>query len=92
MPNEPTQVRVNIYLDDPELKREIKIAAANRGVTLSAFCVEAIRHELARDGSKKDQKPAESALVAGAALDRLRAAIGPVGIPVRELIDEGRTM
>lgn len=90
MSSEPTQVRVNIYLDEPELKREIKIAAANRGVTLSAFCVEAIRHELARDESKKDQQPSESALVAGEALDRLRAEIGPVGIPVRELIDEGR--
>jgi len=90
MPDEPKHVRVNIYLDDPELKREIKIAAAKRGVTLSAFCVEAIRHELTGDGSEKTQETPKSALIAGEALDRLRAEIGPVGIPVRELIDEGR--
>jgi len=91
MPTEPAQVRVNIYLDDPDMKREIKIAAANRGVTQSAYCVQAIRQRLesertaetASDTKHRRREVAE-------ALDQLQAEIGPVGIPVRELIDEGR--
>lgn len=87
---DPTPVRVNIYLEDPDMKREIKIAAANRGVTLSAYCVEAIRQKLGRDGSEGTRESSRKSRFAAEALDRLRAEIGPIGIPIRELIDEGR--
>ena len=86
----PVQVRVNIYLDDPDLKREIKIAAANGGVTLSAYCVEAIQQRLAREQSQMVRKAKPTTLDAAQAMDQLRGEIGPIGIPVRELIDEGR--
>ena len=91
MTTEPTQIRVNIYLDDPDLKREIKIAAANRGVTQSAYCVEAIRQRLERERSADTAAGSrQRSRDVAKALDQLRAEIGPVGIPVRDLIDEGR--
>ncbi|MGB5162383.1 MAG: CopG family transcriptional regulator [Thermoanaerobaculia bacterium] len=91
MTTEPPQARVNIYLDDPDLKREIKIAAANRGVTQSAYCVEAIRQRLERERSAETAAGSrQRSRDVAKALDQLRAEIGPVGIPVRDLIDEGR--
>ena len=81
---------MNIYLDDPDLKRAIRVAAANHGVTLSAYCVEAIRRRLGRDLFAGDEDPGERSREIALAMDRLRREIGPVGIPVRELIDEGR--
>jgi hypothetical protein len=91
MVTDTKQVRVNIYLDDPEMKREIKIAAANRSVTQSAYCVEAIRQRLERERSVETAAGSRPrSRDAAKALDRLRVEIGPVGIPVRDLIDEGR--
>lgn len=84
------QVRVNIYLDDPALKREIKIAAANQGVSLSAYCVDAIREKLSRARSAASARSDLQRREAVVALDELRTEIGPIGISVRELIDEGR--
>jgi hypothetical protein len=81
--------RVNIYLDDPRLRETIKIAAARSGSTVSAYCLEAIRRRLAEDGLL----PAAAAAGphrAAERLDRLRRAIGPIGVPVSELIAEGR--
>ena len=90
--SETTQVRVNIYLDDPVLKREIKVAAANQGVSLSAYCVDAIREKLSRARSGAIVRSELEHRETAAALDRLRTEIGPIGISVRELIDEGRRM
>jgi hypothetical protein len=86
-----THVRVNIYLDDPGLKREIKMAAADLGVSLSSFCVEAIRDKLRRSASEASARQEMELQKAAAAMDRLRSEIGPVGISVRELLDEGRS-
>lgn len=90
MATESTPVRVNIYLDDPNLKREIKIAAAKHRVTVSAFCVEAIRQRLRGEQSRLELAARESENQAARALDQLRLEIGRIGIPVGELIDEGR--
>ncbi len=87
--SDKTQVRVNIYLDDPGLKREIKIAAADQGVSQSTFCVEAIRDRLKRSRSEVAAQEARKHQESAADLDRLRAEIGPIGISVRDLIDEG---
>ncbi len=90
--SETIPVRVNIYLDDPELKRKIKVAAANGGVTLSAYCVEAIEEKLSRARSRAIATSELEQRETAAALDRLRTEIGPIGISVRELIDKGRRM
>lgn len=82
--------RLNIYLDGPDLREKIRIAAARRGVTLSAYCLEAIRHRLAEDGLLPASEAKIEARAAAQALDRLRSQIGPIGMPVRDLIAEGR--
>jgi len=86
-----TYPRLNIYLDDAELRTELKIAAARAGVSLSAYCLEAIRARLAGDESGATaQKAPTSPMAAARAFDRLRRRIGPIGIPVSELVREGR--
>lgn len=82
--------RLNIYLDDPHLHETIRVAAARRGITLSAYCVEAIRQRLAEDGLLPAATVESTPQAAAQALDRLRRQIGPIGIPVRDLIAEGR--
>ena len=86
--------RINIYLHDPELRTQIKIAAARQGVTVSAYCLGAILDRLQEqspsavrsEGAEQPESPQDAAQ----ALDRLRRQIGRVGVPVRELIAEGR--
>jgi hypothetical protein len=80
--------RLNIYLDEPGLRQAVRVAAAREGVTLSGYCVRAVRDRLVEEGflpGDSDQR-AEAAR----AMDRIRQQIGPVGAPVRELIHEGR--
>lgn len=81
--------RVNIYLDDPHLRIAIKVAAARSGITVSAYCLQAIRRRLADDGLIPHQA-GPGVKQAAASLDRLRRQVGPIGISVRELIAEGR--
>lgn len=88
MSSTPRQLRLNIYLDEPNLRQAVKVAAAKEGVTLSAYCVRAVRRQLVEEGFLPgfEERRAEAAR----AMDRLRRQIGPIGVPVRELIDEGR--
>jgi|GEM_PF-1376445 hypothetical protein len=92
MKSNKAYVRLNIYLDEPELHKRIKIAAARNRMTISAYCCEAIRRRLAEDGllppSLEEEK--QRARAAAEVLDRLRTSIGPIGIPVVKLIEEGR--
>ena len=99
MSTSQTYPRLNIYLDSGELRRRIKIAAASAGVSLSAWCLQAIRARLQSEGESGADAgdPAVGAagrpgspVAAAEALDRLRRQIGPIGVPVSELIQEGR--
>ena len=80
--------RLNIYLDPPELRELVRLAALRRGESASAWCLEAILRRLRSEGLA----PATQARAREAAhdLDRIRASIGRLGVPVRELIDDGR--
>jgi len=80
--------RLNIYLDDYQLKGQVRVAAARAGVTLSQYCVVAIRRRLEEDGI--GAPTADTARSAAAAIDRARKRNGPLGIPVRDLINEGQ--
>ena len=40
----------NVYLDDYQLKGQVRVAAARSGLTLSQYCVSAIRRRLAEEG------------------------------------------
>lgn len=82
---------LNIYQDNPDLQEQIKIAARNRGISVKAYWLRAIRQQLAEDGvleqtSLQKVSPEESA----AALDKLRKRIGPIGSSVTDLVAEGR--
>lgn len=88
MPTTPRQLRLNIYLDEPDLRQAVKIAAAKEGVTVSAYCVKAVRRQLVDEGFLPGS--AERQAEAARAMDLLRRQIGPIGVPVRELIDHGR--
>ena len=81
--------RLNIYLDRPGLRETIKVAAARRGVTVSAFCLEAIRRRLTEEGYLPSSEMT-TAQAAAKSLDDLRHQIGPIGLPVRDLIAAGR--
>ncbi len=91
MPSGFVRPRLNIYLDDPHLQEYIKIAAARRQLSLSAYCLQAIRQQLAEDGILHAQPEEErtKAQAAAISLDHLRGTVGPVGIPVSQLIAEG---
>lgn len=66
--------------------------AAQKGMSVSAYCLQAIRQQLAKDeatGPSSEEKLTEAAKAARR-LDELREELGPIGIPVTELIAEGR--
>lgn len=82
-----TRARLNIYLDDPGLHEKVKIAAARRGVSMSAYALLALRQLLAQDGLlSTEEGPQEAAR----RLDELRRRVGPLGVPVQTLVEEGR--
>lgn len=80
-------IKLSVYLDDPSLREKVKIAAARRGISISTYVLEALRERLARDEMLREEViPQEAAK----ALDALRTQIGPIGVPVRLLVEEGR--
>ena len=79
--------RLSVYLDDPSLRETVKIAAARQGVSISAYVLQALRDRLSKEGLLHDEWTAQEA---ARILDTLRTQTGPIGIPVRDLIDEGR--
>ena len=87
--NTRRHVRLSIDLDEPELHRVIETAAARQGVTLSAYCLQAVCNRLREEGVLPGDSGTRSE-EAARALDRLRRRIGPIGAPVSELISEGR--
>ena len=87
--------RINIYLDDPSLRAQIKIAPARHGVTISTYCVDAIRHQLSQEGlltmsTAGVPESQAAATLAAQKLDKLRQQLGTIGVSVRDLIAEGR--
>jgi len=90
MAKPPTYLRLNIYVDRSDLREAVKIAAARCGVTLSAYCLEAIRLRLMEEGFLPRQEREVSQQQAARALDSLRTKVGPIGVPVSDLIAQGR--
>ena len=82
-------VRLNIYLDDPAVRDKVRAAATARGMTISEYCLMAIKAQLERDPAA-DERALERRRKAAEAIDRLRRKIGPIGIPVSALVREGR--
>jgi predicted transcriptional regulator len=78
--------KVSIYLGDPELRRRLKLAAAKRDTTISAFCEEAIREKLAHEESDVSG----TAWAAARRLDARRSRLGHIKISTADLVKEGR--
>jgi hypothetical protein len=89
------KARLSLYLEDEEVKRQIKVAAARRGVAVTDYCAEAIQERLVRDGERgiADSKPGNAnkeRLEFLSRMDKLRNEIGPIGVPTSELVEHGR--
>ena len=83
------KARLGLYLEDEEIKKRIKIAAAKRGISTTVYCAEAIKERLVREGELNDESDGgRKALLSR--MDRLRREIGPVGASTSELVNEGR--
>lgn len=87
-----TKTRLGIYLDDEETKRQVKVAAAKRGMTVTEYCAQAIVERLVRDGERKAGRPKtkEERLELIRQMQELRDKIGPIGVPTWQLVEEGR--
>ena len=83
------KARLGLYLEDEEIKKQIKIAAARRGISTTAYCAEAIRERLQKDGEMGD-KVSKDRLTLLSRMDKLRQEVGPVGTTTAELVEEGR--
>ena len=58
-------VRLNIYVHDPLIRRRIKTAAAQKDISVSEYCLQAIADQLAREaemGLKRNDTSLEMAL------------------------------
>jgi uncharacterized protein (DUF1778 family) len=88
------RARLSLYLRDDKFRRQIKVAAAKRGLSISDYCMKAIERQLMQDGelSVRDVFAATEGYRASviARMDRLREEIGPVDLSAAELIKEGR--
>lgn len=88
------RARLSLYLKDDALRRQIKVAAAKRDMSVTDYCTKAIEQQLIRDGEvslgKAPPLTREDKLSLSNRMDRLREEIGPIGISVSELIKEGR--
>lgn len=83
------KARLGLYLEDEIIRRQIKVAAAKRGMSTTAYCTQAIKERLMRDGEIVDKSNGnKKALLAR--IERLRQEIGPVGMPAAKLVKAGR--
>ena len=83
------KARLGLYLEDEETKKQIKIAAARRGISATAYCTEAIRERLQKDGEMTD-RVSKDRLALLSRMDNLRQEIGHVGTTTADLVAEGR--
>jgi len=85
-----TKARLGLYLEDEEIKRQIKVAAAKRGMTATDYCARAIEERLIKDGERNARGEAKDKVAFLSRMDELRQEIGPIGMSTAELVEEGR--
>jgi hypothetical protein len=83
------KARLGLYLEDEDIKKRIKIAAAKRGVSTTIYCAQAIEERLKREGELSD-KETENKRTFLLRVDKLRKELGPINISTAELVKEGR--
>jgi hypothetical protein len=84
------KARLGLYLEDEEIKKQIKVAAAKRGMTATDYCAQAIEERLMKDGERKTQNKGHEKAAFLSRMDKLRQEIGPIGALTAELVEEGR--
>jgi len=84
------KTRLGLYLEDEEVKKQIKVAAAKRGMTVTDYCAQAIEDRLISDGEKSIKDRSKNKIAFLFRMDKLREEIGPIGISTSELVEEGR--
>jgi hypothetical protein len=47
-----TPIRLNIYIKDPAIRRQVKAASAKRDISVSEYCLRAITSQLIKDGER----------------------------------------
>ena len=60
-------VRLNIYINDPTIRRQVKTAAAKQDISVSEYCLRAITVQLMKDGEKP---PKEESNLLKAAIEK----------------------
>lgn len=83
------KARLGLYLEDEDIKKQIKIAAAKRGVSTTAYCAQAIKERLVREGEMSGEAD-EGKTAFLYRVDKLRGEIGPIKKSAAELVKEGR--
>jgi hypothetical protein len=81
------KARLGLYVESEEVKKRIKIAAARRGISATAYCTRAIEEKLARDGEENDLEKKKALITR---MDELSDEIGPIGMTASELVKAGR--
>ncbi len=84
------KARLGLYLKDEEIKRQIKMAAAKRGMTATKYCAQAIEERLTRDGERNARDENMNRMAFLARMDKLREEIGSIDMSTAELVEEGR--
>lgn len=86
--------RLNIYVHDPTIRRQVKAAAARRDLSLSQYCLRAITAQLVRDGERSPGPEAprvrEEAVAAARRFQAERFAGQVFAVSSAELIQEAR--
>lgn len=62
-------VRINIYAHDSEIRRQIRTRAAQKDLSISEYCLQAISSQLARD---RDSLEEEGKGILGSAVEKAR--------------------
>ncbi len=55
--------RLNIYVHDAQLRRQVRAAAAHRDLSISEYCLRAITAQLIRDGERRPEGVERGGLV-----------------------------
>jgi hypothetical protein len=55
-----SSVRLNIYVNDPSIRRQVKTAAAKQDISVSEYCLRAITAQLVKDWEKPPEEEPDS--------------------------------
>jgi len=54
--------RLNIYVEDPHIRRQIKMLAAKKDISISEYCLKAITKQLAKEIDQEEPNSLKTAI------------------------------